>query len=170
MCTMTVQASRKAPISVSVPIRPLLGSVFQTRPHPSFWSPAPAFVVPYTPMLVLTSVSECLVDHVLHGTFPNVMTFGELTMNDGFLDHKGMVSKVLRSKVCPPSLGTSVPTVRTRNWSTTIGFYPAKPCLTVLYHTPKCTMYVFVCLTSLPGVAAASCLHVCRTEGPSHLL
>ena len=34
----------------------------------SLWSPAPALVVPCTPMLVVCSVIECLVDHVLHWT------------------------------------------------------------------------------------------------------
>ena len=41
------------------------------------WSPTPALVVPCTPMPVISSVSECLVDHVLHGTYPNEMTFGK---------------------------------------------------------------------------------------------
>ena len=54
-----------------------------------FSSPAPALVVPCTPMSVVTSVSqmvayqvcshrtsECLVDHVLHGICPKVMTLG----------------------------------------------------------------------------------------------
>ena len=54
-----------------------------------FWSPVPALVVPCTPMPVVTSVnqmaayqvcshpaSEWLVDHVLHGICPNVMTLG----------------------------------------------------------------------------------------------
>ena len=52
-----------------------------------FWSPAPAQVVPCSPMPVVTSVNQvaayqvcshpasvCLVDHVLHGICPNVMT------------------------------------------------------------------------------------------------
>ena len=36
-------------------------------------------------MLVVTSMSECLVDHVLHGTCPNAMTFGEPTINGCWL-------------------------------------------------------------------------------------
>ena len=83
-------------------------------------------------MPVVTSVTECLVDHVLHGICPNVMTFGEPTRNGGFLNQGGMTSKVMRDKVCPPSLGTSVPTVRTPHWSRPIGFYTAKPYLAVL--------------------------------------
>ena len=52
-----------------------------------FRSPAPALVVPCSPMPVVTSVNQmvtyqvcrhpaslCLVDHVLHGICPNVMT------------------------------------------------------------------------------------------------
>ena len=54
-----------------------------------FWSPAPALAVPCSPMAVVTSVNQvtayqiwshpasvCLVDHVLHGMCPNVMTLG----------------------------------------------------------------------------------------------
>ena len=74
-----------------------------------FWSPAPALVVPCTPMPVVTSASECLVDHLLDGICPNVMTFGEPTMSGGFLDQGGMASKVMRGKVCPPSLGQACP-------------------------------------------------------------
>ena len=52
-----------------------------------FWSPAPALVVPCSPMPVVTSVtqmaayqvcshqaSECLLDHMLHCICPNVMS------------------------------------------------------------------------------------------------
>ena len=60
-------------------------------------------VVPCTPMPVVTSVSECLVDQVLHGKCPSVMTFGEPARSGGFLDQRGMASKVMRGKVCPPS-------------------------------------------------------------------
>ena len=80
-------------------------------------------------MPVVSSVSECLVDHVLHGICPNMMTFGEPTRNGGFLDQGGMASKVMKDKVCPPSLGTSVPTIRSPNWSGPMGFYRAQPCL-----------------------------------------
>ena len=60
-----------------------------------------------------------------------------------------MTSKVLWSKVCQPSLGTSVPTVRTPDRSRPMAFYPSLHG----YHTPKCATYVWMCLTSLPGVA-----------------
>ena len=53
-------------------------------------------------------------------------------MNGGCLDWGTRTTKVLRSKVCPPTLGTRVPTVRTPNWSRPVGVHPAKPCLTVL--------------------------------------
>ena len=60
-----------------------------------------------------------------------------------------MTSKVLCSKVCPASLGTSVPTVRTPDWCRPMGFYPSLPG----YHTPRFATYVCMFLTSLPGVA-----------------
>ena len=66
-----------------------------------------------------------------------------------------MASKVLRDKVCPPFLGTSMPMVRTPNWSRLMGLDPAWRC----YHTPKCATYACVCLTSLPSVAAIIGLH-----------
>ena len=68
--------------------------------------------------------------------------------------------------MCIPPLGTSVPTVRTPNWSRPMGFYPSWRC----YHTPKCATYVCVCLTSRPIVAAMDGLCCCRTEGPSQEL
>ena len=77
-----------------------------------FWGPAPALVVPCTPMPVVTSVSqmaayqvcshpasECIVDQVLHGLCPNVMTFGEAPKSGGFLHQTGMASNVLKDKV-----------------------------------------------------------------------
>ena len=60
-----------------------------------------------------------------------------------------MTSKVFGGKVCPSSLGTSVPTVRTPDWSRPMGFYPSLQG----YHTPICATYVCMCLTSLPSVA-----------------
>ena len=61
-----------------------------------FKSPAPALVVPCTPMPMVTSMcqmagyqvcshpaSECLVDHVWHGMCPSVITFGEPTISGG---------------------------------------------------------------------------------------
>ena len=50
--------------------------------------------------------------------------------------------------MCPPSLGTGVPTVRTPDWSRPMGFYPSL----LGYNTPKCATYVCMCLTSRPGV------------------
>ena len=76
-------------------------------------------------------------------------------MSSGFLDQGGMTSKVLRSEVCPPSLGTSVLTLRTPNWCRPVGFYPSRRC----YHTPECATFFRVCLTSLPSVAASLSLH-----------
>ena len=127
----------------------------------SFWSPAPVLVVPCTPMPVVSSVSqiaayqvwsqpgsECLIDHGLHGICPNVMTFGEPTRSVGFLDQGGTTTKVMRDRLCPPSLETRVPTVQTPNWSRPTGFYPAWRC----YHTPKCATYI--CHSYIHSVAA----------------
>ena len=58
-------------------------------------------------------------------------------------------------KVSPPSLGTTVPTGRTPNWSRPMGFYPSWRC----YHTPNCATYICVCLTSVPSVTAIIGLH-----------
>ena len=80
-----------------------------------FWRLAPALVVPCIPMPVATSVSECLADNVLPGKCPSVMTFGEPTMNGGFLDQGGLASKVLRSKMYQLSFGTSVRPVQIPN-------------------------------------------------------
>ena len=72
-------------------LTPTLNRVQRPRHLPirCFWSPAPALVVPYSPMPVVTSVNQvaacqvcshptslCLVDHVLHGICPIVMTLG----------------------------------------------------------------------------------------------
>ena len=113
-----VQASSRAPVSVSV-LPPGLNRVrFAKHLHiRCSWGPAPALVVFCIPMAVVSCVSECLVDHVLHGICSNVMTLRQPTRNCGFLDQGAMASKVMRDKVCPPSLGTSVSTVRTPSWS-----------------------------------------------------
>ena len=80
-----IQDSGRAPVSVSVLTPSLNRDWFSKHLHiRCFWSPAPAWAVPCTPMLVVTSVSECLVDHLLHGTCPNAMTFREPTMNGGW--------------------------------------------------------------------------------------
>ena len=83
-----VHDSGRAPILVSVLTpalnRPQLTKYLHIR---CFWSPAPTVVVPCTPMPVVSSLSEHLSEHVLHGMCPKVMTFGEPTRNGGFLDH-----------------------------------------------------------------------------------
>ena len=96
MCQKHVQDSSRAPVSVSVLTPPLNWDWSSKHLHiRCFWSSAPALVVPCTPMLVDSSVGECLVDHVLHGICPNAMTFGEPAMSCGCLDQRGMTSKVL---------------------------------------------------------------------------
>ena len=72
-----------------------------------FQSTALTLAVPCSPMPMVTSVSQvaayqvcshpgsvCLVDHVLHATCPDVMTFGGPTKNGGLLHQGGMTSKV----------------------------------------------------------------------------
>ena len=71
-------------------------------------------------------------------------------MNVGFLDQQEIVSKVLRSQVCSPSLRTQLPTVRTRNVSRSLGLYPAKTCWKVLPYPYVCQVCLFVCQCS-PG-------------------
>ena len=64
-------------------------------------------------------------------------------MSGSFLDQGEKTSKVILDKVCQPSLGTSVPTVRTPNWSRPMGFYPpAIRCMAVLPYPQVC--YVFL--------------------------
>ena len=67
----------------------------------------------------------------------------------------------VEKKVCIPSLGTGVPTVKTPNWS-----YSSWRC----YHTPKCATHACMCLTSPRRVAAINGLCCCRTEGASQVL
>ena len=77
-----------------------------------------------------------------------------------------MASKVLKDKVCPASLETRVPTVRTLKFTRPMQFYPSWRC----YHTPKCATYVLVSVNSLSSMAAVVGVHWCRSEGPSQLL
>ena len=93
-----------------------------------FWS-LPCLGCARTPIPVVTSVSECPGHHVLCG--PR-MNFEEPTISDDFLDQGRMASKELRDTVCAPSLGTSLPIVRTLKLSSPMGHYRAKPCLAVL--------------------------------------
>ena len=71
-------------------------------------STAPTLSVPCSPMPMVSSVDQvaayqvcsqpasvCLVDHVLHGDCPDVMTSGQPTKNGGLLHQGGMRSKVL---------------------------------------------------------------------------
>ena len=60
--------------------------------------------------------SVCLVDHVLHGNYRDVMTLGSQRRAVAFYS-RGDDKQGVMSKVCPPSLGTSVPTVTTPDWS-----------------------------------------------------
>ena len=62
---------------------------------------------------------------------------GEPTKSGGFLLQGGTTSKVLSGKVCPPFLGTSVPTVRTPDW-----LYPSLQG----YHTLS-VLRMFVCVS-----------------------
>ena len=85
-----VQDSGRAPVSVIVLTPPLNRDGFSKHLHIRFfWSPAPAQVVPCSPMLVVTSVNQvaayqvcshpasvCPIDHAFHGICPNVRTLG----------------------------------------------------------------------------------------------
>ena len=146
--------------------------------------------MPCTPIRVVTGVSqmaacqvcsepasECLLDQVLHGLCPNVMTSGERSRSGGFLDQarnskqcvqRQGVSTLLRDKPTHAGMhrAKSPPTVRTPNWSRPMEFYPSWRC----YHTPKCATYVCVCLTLHPSVADIISLHSCLIQSPSQLL
>ena len=88
-----VQDSGRALVSVSVLTPALYRARFSRKVDiRCFGSPAPALVVPCTPVPAGSSLSECLVDHLLHGICPNVMTLGEPTRNGGFLDQGGMTA------------------------------------------------------------------------------
>ena len=67
-----VQDSGGAPVSVSL-LTPAFNGVRPSNPLHirCFSSPAPAFVVPCSPMPVVTSVSESLVDRILHRICPD---------------------------------------------------------------------------------------------------
>ena len=85
-----VQDSGRAAVSVSV-LTPALTQVGSSK-HVHircFQSSDAALVPPCTPMPVVSTVSQCLVHHVLHGICPNVMTFREPTRSGGFLDQGG---------------------------------------------------------------------------------
>ena len=85
-----VQDSRSPPVTVNV-LAPTLNRVQHSKDLHirCLQSTAPALAVPYSPLLMVTSVghmvaylvcshraSVCLVDHVLHGNCPDVMTLG----------------------------------------------------------------------------------------------
>ena len=71
-------------------------------------STVPALAVPCSPIPMVTSVSQmaayqvcshpagvCLVDHVLHGNCPDVMTLGSQRRTVAYYSRGGMTSKVL---------------------------------------------------------------------------
>ena len=77
-------------------------------PDHCFLSASPALAVPCSPMPMVTSVSQvtayqvcshpasvCLVDHVLHGNSPDVMTLGSQRRAVASYSRGGMTSKVL---------------------------------------------------------------------------
>ena len=113
------QDSSRAPVTVTV-LTPTLNRVrcFKHLHMRRFWSPAPALVVPCSPMPVVSQMaayqvcshpaSECLVDHLLHGICPNVMTLGR-TKKGGFLDQGGMASKVLKVRCAHLPCGQACP-------------------------------------------------------------
>ena len=107
------QDTCRAPVAVNV-LTPTLNRVRRSKylHIRCFESPAPALVVPRTPMPVVGSLvqmaayqvcsqpaSEWLVDHVLHGVCPNAMT----------LCSQRTASKVLKTRCAYPPWGQACP-------------------------------------------------------------
>ena len=118
--------------------------------------------VPCRPMPMVSSVGQvdayqdcshptsvCLVDHVLHGDCPDVMTLESqrrtVAYTPGGNDKQGVMRQGVSSLLwgqASPQLG---PLTGPDPWGSTLPYR--------VWHTPMCATYVCVCLTSLPGVA-----------------
>ena len=118
--------------------------------------------VPCNPMRMVTSVNQvaayqvcrhpasvCLIDHVLHGNCPDVMTLGSQRRAVGFYSRGGRQARCYEARCVHPLWGQACPQLRPLTgpdpWGSTLPY--------TVYHTPKCATYVYMCLTSLPGVA-----------------
>ena len=125
-------------------------------------STAPTLAVPCSPMPMVTSVSQmaayqvfshpasvCLVDHVLHGNCPDVMTLGSQRRAVASYSREERQARCYEARCVHPPWGQACPQLRPLTgpdpWGSTLPYR--------VYHTPKYATYVCMCLTSLPVVA-----------------
>ena len=127
-----------------------------------FLSTALTLPVPCCPMPMVTSVSQiaayqvcshpagvCLVDHVLHGDCPDVMTLGSQRRTVAYYSRGARQARCYEARCVFPPWGQACPQL-----GPLTGPDPSGSTLPYrVWHTHKCATYVCVCLTSLPGVA-----------------
>ena len=93
--------------------------------------------------------SVCLVDHVLHGDFPDVMALGSQQITVAYYTRGESQPRCYEARCVFPPWAQGSPQLGPLTgpdlWGSTLPYR--------VYHTPKCGTYVCVCLTSLPGVA-----------------
>ena len=118
--------------------------------------------VPCRPMPMVSSVDQvaayqvcshpasvCLVDHVLNGDCPDVMTLGSQRRTVAYYTRGKGQARCYEARCVFPPWGQASPQLGPLTgpdpWGSTLPYR--------VYHTPMCATYVCVCLTSLPGVA-----------------
>ena len=135
---------------------------FSFCPDHCLLSAAPAPAVPCSPMPMVTSVSQvsadqvcshpasvCLVDHVLHGNCPDVMTLESQRRTVAFYSRGERQGRCYETRCVHPPSGQACPQLGPLTgpdpWGSTLPYRA--------YHTPKCATYDCMCLNSLPSVA-----------------
>ena len=130
--------------------------------HYCLLSTALTLSVPCRPMPMVSSVSQvaayqdcshpasvCLVDHVLHGYCPNVMTLVSQRRTVAYYTRGEGQARCYEARCVFPPWGQASPQLGPLTgpdpWGSTLPYR--------VYHTPKCATYVCMCLTSLPSVA-----------------
>ena len=122
-------------LTLSVPCRPMpkVSSVGQVAAYQDCSHPA----------------SVCLVDPVLHGYCPDVMTLGSQRRTVAYYTRGEGQARCYEARCVFPPCGQASPQLGPLTspdpWGSTLPYR--------VYHTPMCATYVCVCLTSLPGVA-----------------
>ena len=153
-----VQNSCRASLTVNV-LTPTLSPVRHSK-HlyiRCLRSTIPAMALPCSPMVMVTSVDQvcsqptsvCLVDHVLHGNCPDVMTLGSQRRAVAYYSRKELQARSYEARCVHLPWGQACqqlgPLTGPDPWGSTLPYR--------VYHTPKCATYVCMCLTPLPGVA-----------------